>query len=238
MQFLLHQSKGAKLHGEKQVIHGIRDFLSNLENLNLQVSNRASWELRRLLKGFEKQEKESLLSSQDSIILQRVMASLRNTVNAEIAGFEFFVTTPKRLDVAKLLNDPAALFAPDVFSNVTDLTRYDLTEAAKCIAFERPTAAAFHTLRATENVLREYYVKNVKRGRIKNPNWGPILHDLRSKLIKRRDSPKNIEILLNQLDYIRQQFRNPTQHPDKIYDIQEVQDLWSLCVDVINRMTK
>ena len=44
-------------------------------------------------------------------------------------------------------------------------------------------------------------------------------------------------VLLNNLDNIRQSFRNPTQHPEKIYDIQEVQDLWSLCVDVVNRMS-
>jgi len=38
------------------------------------------------------------------------------------------------------------------------------------------------------------------------------------------------------LDNIRRSFRNPTQHPDKIYDIQEVQDLFGLCIDAINRM--
>jgi hypothetical protein len=42
----------------------------------------------------------------------------------------------------------------------------------------------------------------------------------------------------NHLDNIRVSFRNPTQHPEAIYDIHEVQDLWSICVDVINRMVK
>jgi hypothetical protein len=61
---------------------------------------------------------------------------------------------------------------------------------------------------------------------------------LKVKLPKKKTIPKGTDVLLNQLDYIRAQFRNPTQHPDKIYDIQEVQDLWGLCVDVINRMVK
>jgi len=40
------------------------------------------------------------------------------------------------------------------------------------------------------------------------------------------------------LDHIRRSFRNPTQHPDKIYDIQEAQDLFGLCVDAVNRMSR
>jgi hypothetical protein len=44
--------------------------------------------------------------------------------------------------------------------------------------------------------------------------------------------------LLDNLDNIRHSFRNPTQHPDKIYDIQEVQDLFGLCIDAVNRMVK
>jgi hypothetical protein len=43
-------------------------------------------------------------------------------------------------------------------------------------------------------------------------------------------------LILQNLDHIRVNFRNPTQHPDKIYDIQEVQDLFGLCVDAANRM--
>ncbi len=55
-------------------------------------------------------------------------------------------------------------------------------------------------------------------------------------LKKRRSSPP-VE-LLNNLDNIRTSFRNPTQHPDKVYDIQEAQDLFGLSIDVVNRMVR
>jgi hypothetical protein len=42
--------------------------------------------------------------------------------------------------------------------------------------------------------------------------------------------------LLNHLDHIRSGFRNPTAHPEKIYDIDEAQDLLSICIEVTNRM--
>lgn len=111
--------------------------------------------------------------------------------------------------------------------------QYDFSEAGKCIAFERPTAAAFHLLRGTESELRELYCYFVKKNRIKPMLWGPMVQ----ALLSHRRAKMN-EALLKNLDNIRSSFRNPTQHPEKIYDIQEVQDLWGLCVEVVNKMSK
>lgn len=60
-----------------------------------------------------------------------------------------------------------------------------------------------------------------------------MVEQLRKKCSKR--PPRE---LLDALDRIRENFRNPTNHPDKIYDIEEVQDLFGLCLDVINRMVQ
>ena len=63
--------------------------------------------------------------------------------------------------------------------------------------------------------------------------WGPMLQDL-----KDRKKTKSKTTLINNMDDIRLSFRNPTQHPDKIYDIEEVQDLWGRCIEAVNRMIK
>ena len=63
--------------------------------------------------------------------------------------------------------------------------------------------------------------------------WGPVVTDLR-----RRPKTKEHTTLYNNLDNIRLSFRNPTQHPEKLYDIHETQDLWHLCAEVINRMAR
>lgn len=112
------------------------------------------------------------------------------------------------------------------------LTKYDLKEACICIALERPTAAAFHILRGTEEVLKKYHKKYFPS---KNTflAWGPM-----TQQIKNYSGTKKIDMtLLGNLDHIRMNFRNPTQHPDKIYEIQEVQSLLSLCIDVTSRMS-
>lgn len=61
-------------------------------------------------------------------------------------------------------------------------------------------------------------------------NWGVLTEDL----AKRRKKPS--ETILKNLDYIRDNFRNPTAHPEVRYDIEEAQSLFNLCVDIISRM--
>ena len=77
------------------------------------------------------------------------------------------------------------------------------------------------------------YSQMVKRNRITSTLWGQIVNDLRRKSLT-----KKYDALNNHLDNIRVSFRNPTQHPEKTYDIDEAQDLWSVCVDVVNRMVR
>jgi hypothetical protein len=139
--------------------------------------------------------------------------------------------TEKRFQLNNLINGMSKLFASDLFGKLPDIAQFDFNEAGKCIAFERPTAAAFHILRGTEATLKSYYQHLVKRKRMSDPMWGPIIIELR----KRGKSPKT---LLDNLDNIRNNFRNPTSHPEFKYTMDEVQDLLGVCVDVVNRLCK
>ena len=42
--------------------------------------------------------------------------------------------------------------------------------------------------------------------------------------------------IIDQSDAIRKNYRNPTAHPELIYDINEVQDLLTECIAVANRI--
>jgi hypothetical protein len=113
-----------------------------------------------------------------------------------------------------------------------DLAKLDMAEAGRAIVFELPTAAAFHVLRATEQVLQDFYRTWVRQRRVKPMLWGSMLKDMRSK------SRRPPDALLNHLDHIRLSFRNPTDHPEKSYDIEEAQDLFALCCEAIGRMVR
>lgn len=87
-------------------------------------------------------------------------------------------------------------------------------------------------MRCLEAVLREYYSSLIKRQRVTPLLWGPMVQHLR----RRRDAPP--KALLDHLDNIRVNFRNPTQHPDARYELEEAQDLLSVSIDALNRMAR
>jgi hypothetical protein len=212
----------------------IEMFFENLDKLGLLVTKRASYKLVEFKeKVVDKAKLNQELTSDEADELQKHMTELRHTLQAELMGMEAYITQSKLHDISILINDISKLFAPKVFQKLPEIARYDLQEAGRCIAFERSTAAAFHILRGTESVLKSFYFAIVKRKRIKKFMWGPMIIDLTS-----RKKAKDYKIIIDHLDNIRKSFRNPTQHPEKIYDIHEVQNLLSLCIDSINRMAK
>ncbi len=85
-------------------------------------------------------------------------------------------------------------------------------------------------MRGTEMVLRQFFsaITGKEAGK---KFWGQIIDELENTKIT--TLPKT---LLDHLDNIRDNFRNPTQHPDKIYDIDEAQDLFGVSIDVVDQM--
>lgn len=129
------------------------------------------------------------------------------------------------------MKDQSKLFKDKVFTKLSDLTRYDIGSSCRCLLFGEGTACAFHILRATEGVLKQYYFRHKKTKRLVNPMWGPMTAELRAK-----KTNKVPDVVLKSLDLVRSSYRNPTQHPDATYDIESAQDLMGVCIDLINKM--
>jgi len=222
------------IFGGKAVLANIDIFLDELDQLGLKVTSIAAFELRGFKRKLSKiKDKNSVLSEEQAVELNMICHNLRRTLEAELTTLEAFIVTPKRFDINKLLNDIGSLMSPDIFSELPEIVRYDFTEAGKCIAFGRPTAAAFHLLRGTEAVLRHFYCTLIRRKRVSPLLWGEMTKDLR-----KRKTTKKHTTLYNNLDNIRLSYRNPTQHPEAIYDIDAVQDLLPLCFEVVSKMIK
>lgn len=214
------------------VLSNLRKLFEYMESLNLRVSllTDAARRLKSLISELDNSEEDATLSEEQAKLITDSVKELRTTLEAELRSTYAYSLTPKRIDVGMLIEEPEKLLAPGAYDRIPEIARFDLSEAGRCIAFETPTAAAFHLMRATEAVLRDFYAATVLRGR-RAKMWGEIIREIRGKAVGKKH-----EVLLNHLDHIRAAFRNPTQHPDARYDVHEIQDLWSLSVDVINRM--
>jgi len=231
LRFLQDARKGWPIHKEFSVLWNVDKFLIYLEDLDLAVTERASGKLRTFSETLREMEEESVLTQALATELSGIITEVRPTFSAEARGIYSFIITDKRFHVDRLLGGVEKLFAPDVFEILPDICKYDFMEAGKCIAFNRATAAAFHLMRGVESLLNNYYKKYIRPAK-KGLTWGQMTHALNNK--NRGKKPN--ETTMNQLNHLRVAFRNPTQHPEKRYDIEESQDLLFLCIDIINRM--
>ena len=259
VRYLMGAMAGWPIFSEGAVANNIRQLDVLLQRYEFHVTHRLLEPLLEMLEGWEKEVGLDLpeiqgadlsemkerdqsapggeatsgreLTLEEAERLWKRAQILRETLLAEASGKINYAASDKRYTIQKLTEDFSTLMATGVFSELPEIAQVDMREAGKCIAYELPTSAAFHLMRGTEAVLRHYYCCKVKRNRIKQPlMWGPMVTHLKEKRV-----PAG---LLDALDSIRRNYRNPTQHPDKVYDLDEAQDLLSLSLDVTNRMIR
>jgi len=162
LRYLQDAAENSSVHGEGFILDNLEIFFRYLDELNLDVTRRVAKDLWAFRDEVAALPQRATLSLEQSGRLRGLIQTVRKTLEAEIEGVEAFTVTTKRFDIKRLLGDVASLFAPGVYRQLPEIARYDFSEAGKCIAFERPTAAAFHILRGTEAVLRHFYLTMIR----------------------------------------------------------------------------
>ena len=90
--------------------------------------------------------------------LQSQLRKFETVFNAELASMETYWIEPKGIySTIDLIEHAEHIFSKSVTAQLDDGTRQDINEAGRCIAFDLPTATAFHVWRAVERELRIYY---------------------------------------------------------------------------------
>lgn len=170
----------------------------------------------------------------DGVLAEKIMdemMTVESTVFAEACTKKVYTIPQRRYNGKYLSETHEKLLKAGIYDHLSDITKFDFDSACRCILYGESTASAFHILRTTEGVLKQYYFHYKKTGRLKKPMWGPMSVELRAKKTNKPDPT-----ILNSLDVVRISYRNPTQHPDAIYDIESAQDLFGVCIDLINKM--
>lgn len=228
LSYLRSAQERNPVHRPNNILDNINRFINNIEESELEVTKNALSELNEFKENLEKTEEEYRINKREVRTLFKIMDRILFVVRAESKAKFIFMISEKRIDVNKLLFNIASLFAKNVFKVLPDDIKYDLYESGKCIAFECSTASAFHVLRGLEGLLRVLLSKLEPQIDTSKMCWGPLITNLENLNIQ------ELSILLDNLDNIRNNYRNPTNHPEKIYNVDEAQDLFQLCVGVIN----
>lgn len=235
---------GYRLNGTNYVLDNLMALRRRLESLDFSVSvNMFDMTLQEYVESFQAliQEHEENEHDEDDVVvvmpddvakpLRDCLVAIENTVMAEAKLRMIAVPTARRIAIEQLFNSPETLLGSNVHGSLTSLATEDWSAACRCLAFECCTGAAFHCLRAVEECVRILYTAYFPRRAINNRPWGLLTNELANKPRRPRPDPT----LITHLDHIRRQFRNPTDHPEKVYDAEEAEDLIHLAADVINR---
>ena len=71
-----------------------------------------------------------------------------------------------------------------------------------------------------------------------NQTWFNFYEEIEKEITSGNITPKPSEELMINLNSLRRFYRNKTQHPQMIYNSDDVQDLMFLCIKTVNEMIK
>ena len=222
----------------KFVLAEIQKFEKLLHDINFEVTIAMTLSSEYVdLKNFIKEKSASSpndnVSKDEENKLEKNFSNIEQVIFAESSTKNIYTIPSRRYNSLYLLKTPQKLFKQGHFDKFSALAQSDISSSAKCILFGESTASAFHILRGTEDTLKQYYFLHRKQKRLAKPMWGNMVEQLKVK--KNNKPPKP---LLDALDMIRANYRNPTQHPEAVYTIDTAQDLFGVCLDVLGKMAE
>lgn len=205
-----------KLYWAKQWLeYLLKDLL-----VPLRVSKQACIELlkatRAILEGASTAEGlKKQLGVQEFSSLTQGLRTFEIVFSAELQTLDtYFVSQKGIYSTSDLIERADRLFPDELRANLTREAIADIQQAGRCIAFDLPTAAGFHILRAAEAMVRHYCaVVTSQPVKQKTRNWAVYV-----KVLGKHGADNKI---LAVLDQIREMHRNPLFHPEDFLSMDE-----------------
>jgi len=176
--------------------------------------------LRDAIHNVASKEAEDEFTQADFYAINNTLSQFSSTLNGDTSIADTYVLSPKGgFDTTTLATNGRALFHNELAGKVPEAIT-DVEAAARCIAFDLPTAAGFHLHRANESVLHRYY-DAVSEGRPR-PS-GRNIGDYLREMDKHNAGDQKVKTALRDLKDLH---RNPLIHPDQSLDtVDEAIDL-------------
>lgn len=176
------------------------------------------------------QQKAGASAANYKLTLLPAKAQSFNTVlRAELQSLAAYAVRPKGIYATDALIERASSAIPESFRTEIPIRAIDeLDSAGRCIAFDLPTAAGFHSMRAAEVVVKLYCSEFGTTG--KQKDWGAYVKSLETTSADKK--------VIATLDQIRVLHRNPTIHPDAVLSLEDAEVLFNITQSAIVGMVK
>lgn len=152
----------------------------------------------------------------------------------ELPGLATYSVSPKGIFSTDDLIANAELHIPEKYRPaLSEKAKADIQQAGKCLAFELPTASAFHIWRGVESIMDSYHDALTTKSFFDagvTRNWGAYI-----KALEAAKAEKKITVFL---DHIREEYRNPISHPNEMLELDEAFALFGPALSVIGQMLK
>jgi hypothetical protein len=148
----------------------------------------------------------------------------------------FTVTKSGIFDVNQLVNCAHQALPDGVRNKLTKEALDEVDASGKCLAFSLPTASGFHAMRAVERVIKTYlsdFISVEEIARLKN--WGQYL-DALERRANGEALPKPSQEAIALIRQIKDIYRNPVIHPDRVLSSDEAMALFHSTMAAIGRI--
>jgi hypothetical protein len=174
---------------------------------------------------------EVVLQFSDLYPMRVLVRDFETVLSAELQSLAtYFVSQKLAYETRVLIEEAERILPHNIVSFLLPKVIEEIRQAGRCVAFDIPTAATFHIIRATECVIRMYYEHAIGRPpKVKSRNWGAYIKNL-------RESGHAKPEILSVLDHIREAYRNPILHPEVTLNPDEAQVILGICASAICQM--
>ena len=189
--------------------------LSRLENVSASLHAPVTMDAVRLLKKrLMSSDKET--SAED---LKNRLAEINSRMTSELKSVLMLVLKPEN---QRYFEPEEPIFGQEVESAFPGFVSENISEAGKCLALGRGTAAVFHLMRALEHAVQRLGAKLNVTVIDKNNvdlDWGKIVANMKAPVEAMAKGPEKDKWseALTLLIHVKQAWRHPTMHPKETY---------------------
>lgn len=230
LEFLIRLPEMAgevSLKGSNGVFQALEDVYYSLSRMNIDggFQREVDRERKEVKKWLDQRTEAAKPQS-----LQHLSENAREWRGRLYSTFESRIVVEASREIglsAEKLSGGATIFVGDAWWRLSNIAQHDLNAAALCLLVGAWTPAVMISFRATEEALRRYYASKTGEAAV-DMSWKQIV----DVLLKRDDVRKTFA---QYLDYIREA-RNAAEHPDRIFDAREAQEVFIQSCGVVAKV--